>query len=246
MLRLLKYELRKTLMSKLILLGVTLAAQAVFLTGLWGKKDNTLAIGAVLLFFIAITGIALMGILSVVTLHKDMNTKQSYMLFMTPNSCYRILGAKVIECGLSLLIAGAFFFALGCLDFSLLLGEGTVRQIWDMLTELLRTINQQIAVDAPHISALIFGMLASWLCTITTAYLADVVSSALLNGKKWNWLVTCVLFIVLNYGISQILKLVPASIGVIPVLLWQGAIALGMACIMYVITARLMEKYLSV
>ena len=246
MLRLLKYELRKTLMSKLILLGVTLAAQAVFLTGLWGKKDNTLAIGAVLLFFIAITGIALMGILSVVTLHKDMNTKQSYMLFMTPNSCYRILGAKVIECGLSLLIAGAFFFALGCLDFSLLLGEGTVRQIWDMLTELLRTINQQIAVDAPHISALIFGMLASWLCTITTAYLADVVSSALLNGKKWNWLVTCVLFIVLNYGISQILKLVPASIGVIPALLWQGAIALGMACIMYVITARLMEKYLSV
>ena len=246
MLRLLKYEMRKTLTSKLILLGVTLVAQAVFLIGLWGKKENTLAIGAVLLFFIATTGIALMGILSVATLHKDMNTRQGYMLFMTPNSCYKILGAKVIECGLSILLAGAFFFGLGYLDFSLLLGEGTNKQIWDMVNDVIRTVNKEIVLDAPHVSALVFGMLASWLCTITTAYLADVVSSSLLNGKKANWLVTFLLFLVLNYGISKILKLVPASIGVIPVLLWQGVIALVLAGAMYVITARLMEKYLSV
>lgn len=246
MLRLLKYEMRKTLMSKLILLGVTLVAQAIFLIGLWGKKDNTLAIGAVLLFFIATTGIALMGILSVATLHKDMNTRQGYMLFMTPNSCYKILGAKVIECGLSILLAGAFFFGLGYLDFSLLLGEGTNKQIWDMINDMIQTVNKEIVLDAPHVSALVFGMLASWLCTITTAYLADVVSSSLLNGKKANWLVTFLLFLVLNYGISKILKLVPSSIGVIPVLLWQGVIALVLAGAMYVITARLMEKYLSV
>ncbi len=246
MLRLLKYELRKTLMSKLILLGITIAAQAVFLAGLWGKKENTLAVGAVLLFFIAITGIALMGVLSVATLHKDMNTRQGYMLFMTPNSCYKILGAKVIECGLSLAIAGAFFFALGTLDFSLLLGEGSNKQIWDMVNEMIRTINKEIVVDAPHLSALVFSSLAAWLCTVTTAYLADVVASSLLNGKKASWLVTFVLFIALNYGISQLLKLVPATLGVIPVLLWQGAIALVLACAMYVVTARLMEKYLSV
>ena len=87
MLRLLKYELRKTLMSKLILLGVTAIAQAVFLAGLWSDKEDLLAIGAALLFFIAVTGIALMGILSVATLHKDMNTKQGYMLFMTGFRC---------------------------------------------------------------------------------------------------------------------------------------------------------------
>ncbi len=246
MLRLLKYELRKTLLSKLILLGVTLVAQAVFLIGLWGKKDSTLAIGAVLLFFIAITGIALMGILSVATLHRDMNTRQGYMLFMTPNSCYKILGAKVIECGLSILLAGAFFFGLGYLDFSLLLGKGTNKQIWDMVNDVIQTINREIVLDAPHVSALVFSMLSAWLCTITTACLADVVSSSLLNGKKANWLVTFLLFLALNYGISRILKLVPASIGVIPVLLWQGVIALVLAGAMYVITARLMEKYLSV
>jgi len=246
MLRLLKYELRKTLSSKLILFGITVAAQAVFMAGFWGKKENTLAIGAVLLFFIAITGIALMGVLSVATLHKDMNTRQGYMLFMTPNSCYKILGAKVIECGLSLAFAGAFFFALGYLDFSLLLGKGSNKQIWDMVNEVIRTINKEIIVDAPHLSALVFSALASWLCTVTTAYLADVVASSLLNGKKASWLVTFVLFIALNYGISQLLKLVPSTLGVIPVLLWQGVIALGLSCVMYMVTARLMEKYLSV
>ena len=246
MLQLLKYELRKTLFSKLVLLGITVIAEAVFLIGFWGKKENTLAVGAVLLFFIAVSGIALMGILSLVTLHRDMNTKQGYMLFMTPNSCYRILGAKVIECSLSILIAGAFFFALGYLDFSLLLGKGSNKQIWDMFNQMVRTINQHIVLDAPHISALIFEIIATWLCTITTAYLADVISSSLLNGKKGGLLITFLIFLLLNYGISKLLQLVPSTIGVIPVLLWQGVIALVLAGIMYVITARLMEKYLSV
>ena len=246
MLRLLKYELRKTMMSKLILLAVTAVAQAVFLAGLWGNRENTLAIGAVLLFFIAIIGIGLMGILSVATLHKDMNTKQSYMLFMTPNSCYKILGAKVLECGLSILIAGAFFFALGWLDFSLLLGKGSNKQIWDMVTEVINTVNKEITLDAPHVSALVFSMLASWLCTITTAHLADVVVSSLLNGKKGNWLIAFLLFLALNYAFSKLLTLVPSSLGIITVLVLQGAIALVLACVMYVVTARLMEKYLSV
>lgn len=246
MLKLLKYELRKTLFAKLVLLGITLVAEAAFLIGYWGHKDNTMAVSAVLLFFIAISGIALMGILSLVTLHRDMNTRQGYMLFMTPNSCYRILGAKVIECALSLLIAGAFFCALGLLDFSLLLGRNANRTLWDMFNQMIHTVNQQIVLDTPHVSALVFSMLASWLCTITVSYLADVISSSLLNGKKGNLLVTFLIFLLLNYGISKLLGLVPSSLGVINVLLVQGGIALVLACLMYVITARLMEKYLSV
>ena len=63
------------------------------------------------LLMLAVCGVAVMGLESVFVLHRDMNTKQSYMLFMPPNSCYKILGAKVLECGAAILIAGAFFFA---------------------------------------------------------------------------------------------------------------------------------------
>lgn len=246
MFRLLKYELRKTLLAKLILLAVTFAAQAVFMFGYWGKNNDALVIGALLLFLIASNGIVLMGILSVITLHRDMNTRQGYMLFMTPNSCYRILGAKVIECGISILIAGAFFLALGLLDFSLVLGKDAYEQIWEMFKTIMETISEQIRLDVPHISALVFGLLASWLCTITTAYLADVLSSSLLYGKKANWLVTIPMFFALNWAISWMLRLIPASVGIIPVLLLQGAAALVLAVIMYMISARMMDKHLSV
>ncbi len=246
MLRLLKYELRKTLFPKLVLLGITVLAEALFLYGFWCRKENELTVGALLLFFIALTGIALMGLLSLITLHRDMNTRQGYMLFMTPNSCYKILGAKVIECSLSLLAAGAFYFALGMLDFSLLFGEGTNKQILDMFNQLIRSLNEQIQLDAPHISAFVFSVIACWICTVTIASLSDVVCTALLYGKKGNLVITFILFILLNYGISQVLQLVPASIGIIQVLIWQGVIALVLAGVMYVITARLMEKYLSV
>ena len=246
MLQLIKYELKKTLSAKLILLGVTVVAQAVFLYGYWAHNEDALLSGALLLFFIATTGIALMGVLSLVTLHRDMNTRQGYMLFMTPNSCYKILGAKVLECGFSILIAGAFYLALGMLDFSLLLGKDSNQRLWDILNQMLRSVNQAIVLDAPHVSALVFSMLANWLCTVTTAYLADVVSSALLNGKKANWIVTFLLFIALNYGISLLLNLIPSSSGQITFFLLRGAVAFGLAGVMYVVTARLMDRYLSV
>ena len=135
---------------------------------------------------------------------------------------------------------------LGMLDFSLILGKGANQQIWDMLTETIRSINDQIQLDAPHVSALVFSMIACWICTVTIACLSDVICTALLYGKKGNLIITFVLFLALNYGISKLLTLVPASIGIIPVLVWQGVIALALAGVMYVITARLMEKYLSV
>lgn len=245
MLRLLKYELRKTLFAKLILLAITAVAEAIFLYGHWADKEKPLVIGAALLFIIAISGITLMGILSLVTLHRDMNTKQGYMLFMTPNSCYKILGAKVIECGVSLMIAGAFFFGLGILDFSLLLGGSEViHDIWDVVSEMLRMF--RIDLSLSNIAALVFYLLSFWLCTVTTAYLADVISSSLLNGKKGNLLITFLLFLVLDYGTGKVVQLIPSGDNVVLMYVLQGLAALGLAGIMYVITARLMEKYLSV
>ena len=102
MFKLMKYEFRKTWITKLILLGVTAVAEAVYLYGLYAEKDNPLSVAIGLLVLLAVGGVLVIGLESVLTLHRDMNTKQSYMLFMTPNSSYKILGAKVLENGLSM------------------------------------------------------------------------------------------------------------------------------------------------
>ena len=240
MLRLLKYELRKTLFPKLVFLALLVFMEGIFLYGYWSGKKDTQTLGLGLFVMVLFFGFLVIGILSLVTLHKDMNTRQGYMLFMTPNSTYRILGAKVAECGLSLLAAGAVGLAIGALDYSLLEKE------IEFITAILKNFSPNLVPSLPNIATLLVYILCNLLCSVTTAYLADVISSSLLNGKKGNLVITFLLFIVLNYVIQKIMQLVPSSVGAVAVLLCQGGIALVLAIVMYIVTARLMDRYLSV
>ena len=245
---LMKYELRKTLFTKEILLGVTAAAEIAFLLGLYLEKRNLLGIAVFLLTCLAIGGVMVFGLQSVLTLHRDMNTKQSYMLFMTPNSSFKILGAKVLENGLSILLTGACFFALGALDVTLLFAkEGTLQELWDAIERLLHSINENIEITGAGMACFTLSLLASWICIVTTAYLAVVISSALLNGKRFNGLLSFVLFLALTILITWVQQKAVSGAGHINVFfLLQAAIALGFSAVMYAATAQIMETKLSV
>ena len=240
MLRLLKYEYRKTLFPKLVLLALLVIFEGVFLYGYWTDNNSTVTLGLSLFLFTFLCGLLAIGIISLVTLHKDMNTRQGYMLFMTPNSTYRILGAKVAENGLSMLGIGAVGLGICLLNFSL------IKQELEFITSFLKNFGIGLTPTFPHLSALLVYIICSILCSVTTAYLADVICSSLLNGQKGSMVITFVLFALLNFGIQKIMGLVPASLDIVVMFLLQGAIALALAVVMYIITARLMDRYLSV
>lgn len=251
MLKLMKYELRKTWFTKVILLAVTAAVEAFYLYGLYREKEDMAAGGAFILLLLAFGGILVIGLESVITLHRDMNTKQSHMLFMTPNSSYKILGAKVLECSLSILLTGAFFFALGALDLSLLFAkQGELSVLWDQIREFISNFSvngRPITIDLPTMATVVFSLLSGWIALITSAYLADVISAALLNGKKMNGVISFVLFLVINWGITRLIVLLTASITEnIPAMLAGGGLDLLFAAVMYYVTALIMDKYLSV
>ncbi|MBR0229002.1 MAG: hypothetical protein IJQ62_11710 [Clostridia bacterium] len=251
MFKLMKYEFRKTWITKLILLGVTAALEIMFLIALYGEFEDTLILSVGLLTAVAMLGVLVIGLESVLTLHRDMNTKQSYMLFMTPNSSNKILGAKVLECSLSILITGAFFFALGALDITLLFAKsGTLNQLWDMIQDFLSHFSvagHELTFDTATMAALVFNLLTGWIGTVTMAYLADVVSSALLNGKKFNGLLSFALFLFLSWFTGWITRQATAAItSAMTMLLVDGLISLAFAAIMYIVTAQIMERKLSV
>ena len=251
MFKLMKYEFRKTWITKVVMLGVTAALEAMFLISLYGNFEDTLVLSIGLLTAIAMLGVLVIGLESVLTLHRDMNTKQSYMLFMTPNSSYKILGAKVLECGLSILLTGAFFFALGTLDVTLLFAKsGALNQIWDMVRDFLTHISiagHELSIDKATMAALVFNLLSAWILTVTTAYLADVVSSALLNGKKYNGLLSFALFLLLTWFTDWTARKITSGVtAAIPMLIAFSLISLAFAIVMYVITAQIMERKLSV
>ena len=250
---LLKYEMKKTLAMKLIILGITAVVELFFLGGVlfWspaGSADEVIGISVLLLVFLAFGGVMLIGIQSVLVLHRDMNTKQGYMLYMTPRNSYQILGAKTLENGLSLVLAGAFFFLLGLLDITLLLSRvGQLETLWNYAKDFLRVLNSEITLSWQGVLCLVVAFLSSWLATVSVAYLADIVSAALLNGKRFNGLVSFIFFILLSILLSWLQNVLGGGVtGINNVLLVRAGIALVFSALMYVASATIMERYLSV
>ena len=251
MLKLMKYEFRKTRLTKLIILVITAVAEVLFLGGLYTDRYTLVGFSIFALMMLAFLGVFVIGLESIVALHRDMNTKQSYMLFMTPHSCYSILGAKTLECCLSILLTGVCFFALGALDVSLLFArEGKLVDLWDFIHDLLAniTINgHSLEIDPATLAALVFVLLAAWILTIITAFLAVTISAALLNGRRFSGVISFVLFLALSLGCSLLTNLVTRPIpGNITVMMVHGLIDLVFAAIMYFVTAKIMEDKLSV
>lgn len=245
------YEMIKTRLSKFIILGITAVLEIVFLLGLATSNEELQATGMLLLALIGVASVFWIGIQSVVTLHRDMNTRQSYMLFMTPNNCYKILGAKYLENGLSILLSGLFFGTLGALDLTLLFDHyHQLDQLMDLLKEILGAFTKSISLDPASIISFIVYLLFDWLFTVSLAYLAVIVCTALLNGKKGNLFLSFLLFLGLDILFSILFsKIFPSEVAngtMVTTFLPRAGLCLIITVAIYWINARIMEKYLSV
>lgn len=217
MLKLMKYELRKTAFSKLVLLVITAVAEIAFLIGVFWKKDNILAMGIIFLVMCTIFGIIYIGIESVNVLHRDLNTKQSYMLFLTPKSSYQILGAKILENGISIIMAGAFFAALAALDV-------TVATLYiGGLKEMINLVSSFMELN--------------WSVTLSASVLA---------GKKGSGIAGFLIFLVISSVIGKLLDLIPVLKSMELTFVLYIAASFAIAAVLYVISGWIMEKKLSV
>ncbi len=242
--KLLKYELRKTRFIKVFMLIFTGLFEIVYLLGLAGHfKSEPLTMTACLgLVLTAVFGCMVCGLKSVDMLYRELNSKQSYMLFMTPRSSYQILGAKVLENGLSLLMAGVFYAVLGFLDLFLeLVREGVHLDMASLMRFRLGY------TDVATVGKMSFMLLLAWFTVITAAYLAIIVQATLLNGRKGAFLLSILIFagiLSLFIGISNCLIRQLAPSGLFG--LFQAVYSLICAVLFYLAGSYLMEKKLSV
>ena len=250
--KLLKYEFRKTLFLKLIMLVLTAVAEVLFLYAAFRKDPDSPLIGIAifLLVMIASAGITFIGLYSMLVLQRDLNTKQSYMLFMTPHSGYAIIGAKVLENGISLLLAGIFYSLLAALDISIILEQyisldGLIR----MFQDVLRSMNLPVELSAKTAVLIFFMFLASWLSTIVCAYLAIILSAAVLAGKRFSGVVSFVLFIAINIAFGRLANLVLKALPDMKLettMLIQTGMFLVLSFVLYLISGWMVDKKLSV
>ena len=241
MLKLMKYEFRKTMFSKMILLIITAVVEVAYLAGVFLKWEKGLAIGMVGLVFCAVIGIFYIGIESLIVFQKDLNTKRSYMLFMTPRNSYEILGAKVLENGISIFLTGACF---GLLEAVLYIGG--LQEFLDMLRQLAITINVEIDVPAVTMVLTVISGLASWLMMVVTGYFAIILCATVLAGKRFSGLVSFLLYLLIGWGTGTLLDLIPEManrdlrLGIVLLA------SFGIVAAMYVVSGWIMERKLSV
>ena len=163
--------------------------------------------------------------------------------------CYQntVFEAWAKENGISTVIAGAFFFVLGLVDIGATLKKyDSIEGVLDMLRTIVEAAGASINFNLADVLCFTVMMVASWLMTVTTAYLADVISSSVLNGKKGGLLISFVLFILLTMLLNKILGVIPFAGNQNLNLILQAVSYLVLTAVMYYATAVLMEKYLSV
>ena len=247
MFNLMKYEFRKTAFSKVVILAITVIAEIAYLAGVFGKWEKTMAIGITGLAMCALIGIFYIGIESLLVFHKDLNTKQSYMLFLTPKNSYQILGAKVLENGIAIFVTGAFFAVLAAVDMTIgILYIGGVKEFLNVVEQVLHSIQVEIELTPQTVLFPFFAGLASWLMTIVTGYLAIVLSATVLAGKKFSGLVSFILFMVLTYVSGLLLDHLPVLGSNEANACLMIASSFVIIAIMYALTGWVMEKKLSV
>lgn len=93
--KLMKYEWKKQRTSRMIVMVALAVCVLAFLGGMLVEKDALMGVSVTLLFVGAFFVVFYMGIESILILNRDLKTKQSYMIWMTPEIRMGNLGCKI-------------------------------------------------------------------------------------------------------------------------------------------------------
>lgn len=96
MLQLIKYEIRRQLFSKVLFFLLLVIMEMLFLFGIYAHNEDIFRSTNRILTLIAFFGMCYIALEPATVYSNDLGRKQGYLLFMTPNSSMRIIGAKII------------------------------------------------------------------------------------------------------------------------------------------------------
>lgn len=253
MLKLMKYEFRKQAFSKVILLILAGILELIFFTGILINKEQVIGFAVGFLVFYAFGALFFLSYEAIFTFYNDLKQKCSYMLFLTPNTSYKIVGAKVLSAGIQILIAGAALFILAAIDGATLIAKySSLAQAKEMV---LTAVKQMFQIDITLNSVIAFAvmLIASWVSTITVGFFSISLSTTFLANSKLNGFVSFAFFVILNIVFTYIVnKVVGPTVEVDNLFnmtryyLLQGACEIIFTVITYTGTAWMLDKKVSV
>ncbi len=251
MFKLMKYEFRKQAFSKLVILALVGLIEVLFLFGVVTSRENLIGTAMGLLFSFSFGALFFLAFESILTYSNDLKQKCSYMLFLTPNTSYSIVGAKVLSAGIQIVLAGLAFFAVFAIDAGILIAKyDAIAQVKEAALQLLDQFFN-LRIQFTDILAVVIEIISRWISTITLAFFSITLSTTFLANNKFKGVVSFIIFIALNVIFSKIVNLVLGSPdnflnNVSMYFILDSLIILCFTVVTYIGTAWMLERKVSV
>jgi hypothetical protein len=149
----------------------------------------------------------IMGVLFIVDIIKmysdDLNKKSGYMLFMTPNSGYKIIVSKMITAvieGLAILLLYFIFIIIN--GAYMTFQSGVEVNFNDIIYIVNNIISGSFGFNLAHIFVFMLTVLLFLISFLTTIYTAMTIRKSIFSETKFGGVLSFVIFLLLNWGIS--------------------------------------------
>lgn len=239
MFKLTKYEFRKNITSIIIVLLILFASQGYFTISFLTRNELHAAIASVILVIVGSISFIVVIAFGISAYEKELKSKSSYLIFMTPNSSLKIILSKIFYTFLFGVLLFALLFAFSYLDVRMLssLSETPVDYV-----ELLKLLLSSFGLDYMSI---FYGIVAgivttiiSILFVITLAYFSITLASTWLQNKKVKGFISVVIFFAIMIATEWISHKLPtiyadprttfqAIASVLPSVIFELVISLG-------------------
>ena len=213
MLKLMKYEFRKTRTTLLIMLAALVALEIGFLVGDRMKSYRLVGVSLGLLTGLVFAVYVYILISGIVSYNRELNDRTGYLTFMMPVSPMGIVASKLLYTVLAALAVTALFGAAAYYDYSRLfervdIGADAYRQLDFTFTMFTGSMGGNVSLTRVlltvgfEIGTVTIGIILA-LCT---AYLAITLSATLLQNRRGflRHLLSFLLFIGLNWFTSWV------------------------------------------
>lgn len=203
MLKLMKYEsLRKIrlLLIALVVIGITELAIIYTIY----KGGYALGFTIMLIALLGFGGLIFLLIDSITMYSSDLYKRPGYMLFLTPNNSFKIIGSKLLISLLEGTIGIAIYISLLFANYKLIYSiyfndpASEARMILDFFTSLTQF------PSAKDMIMLVISFVVGWFSLILTIYLAITIRKTLLSNVKFGGIFSFIFFLILQFVIYYI------------------------------------------
>lgn len=205
--KLIKYEFRKQLLSKIVVAFVIAGLEVFFFLGIFTSKNDWIGTAFGLFIVAAIFSLVYFSFEAIITYSNDLKTKQSYMIFLTPCNMFQVVGAKLITTIVQIVLVGSIYLAVGVLNVLVVVAKyGTVKQVIEVIKTFFNALSG-LEIRLMDIVFLIAMFLVTWLVFVMMAMFAITLSTTVLSNKKGKGIVSVALYFLIDFLVMKVASL---------------------------------------